>query len=304
MKISKTMQPTDVDLTKLHYPVGASIKYDGVKACRFNNELRGRSFKNYRNEYLNLVYDNYEYSGFEGEIVVGTDLFANDLCRKTTSAVNTILNQPSYSWLVFDFVTDETIDLSYTDRLVKLKEHIASITFTPPEGCYIKVVDVIEINNEEELLAFEADVLMLGGEGIIIRDLNSKYKQGRVTVNSQECLRLKRFSDSEAVITGFNEQMQNTNEATVNALGRTTRTSHQENLIGKQTLGSISVRDFKTGVEFSIGSGFDDIMRQEIWENKDKYLGSIVKYKFFDKGVKNGVPRFPTFLSFRSEVDL
>ena len=302
-EIKRTMQPETVDLTKLRYPCDVSVKLDGVKCVRFNEALRGRSFKQYRNRHLNEIFDKPEFEGFEGEIVVGYDVFAADLCRKTTSAVNSFEGQPIYGWILYDYVTEETVNLPYWQRIAKLDEHLNTLPVNIiPQPNWIQIAALYTVENESQLLDWEERFLAQGAEGLIVRDRNSLYKQGRCTVNSQECLRLKRFDDAECYIIGFNEKMHNENEATVNELGLTTRSSHQDNLVGTGTLGSLNVIDCKTGIEFSIGTGFDDELRQEIWNNQDKYRGAIVKYKFFNKGVKE-LPRFPVFLSFRSEVD-
>jgi len=69
------------------------------------------------------------------------------------------------------------------------------------------------------------------------------------------------------------------------------------------TLGTLLVRDVHTGVEFGIGSGFTAEDRQRFWNNKQKVIGTIVKYKYFPTGSKDK-PRFPVFLSFRSKDDM
>lgn len=300
MSIKKSMQPNDVNLSKLRYSCLVSPKIDGVKLVRFNSVLTGRSFKQFRNRHLNQLFDKHEYEGFEGEVIVGTNPYADDLCRNTTSAVNSFEGEPVYTWMLFDYVTDETINLTYEQRRELL---ISKLPMSYEGVVNFEIVECSIVYNEQELLEYEAEQLELGAEGIIIRDTNSKYKQGRSSENSQECLRLKRFSDSEAIIIGFAEEMYNGNEATIDELGRTSRSSHQDNLVGKNTLGSLIVKDIRTGVEFSIGSGFDDDTRLTVWDKRDSYLGAVVKYKFFNKGIKN-LPRFPTFLSWRSQVDM
>jgi DNA ligase-1 len=59
----------------------------------------------------------------------------------------------------------------------------------------------------------------------------------------------------------------------------------------------------RTGVEFEVGTGFDDGLRLAIWKNKDYYGKKIVKYKFFPTGSKDK-PRFPVFLGFRDAIDI
>ena len=69
------------------------------------------------------------------------------------------------------------------------------------------------------------------------------------------------------------------------------------------TLGALRVRDVKTQVEFKIGTGYDDALRQEIWDHQKKYSKLLVKYKYQAAGAKDA-PRFPVFIGFRDENDL
>src|SRR6185312_2133715 len=114
--------------------------------------------------------------------------------------------------------------------------------------------------------------------------------------------KLKRFEDSEATIIGFEERMQNNNEATEDAFGHTKRSSHKDNLVPSNTLGTLLVKDIKNGVEFGLGTGFDDKIRKLIWDNKEKYLGKIVTYQY--QKIEKDRPRFPSWKGFRDERDL
>ena len=68
-------------------------------------------------------------------------------------------------------------------------------------------------------------------------------------------------------------------------------------------MGKLFVKDIKTNVEFEVGIGFDDTLRQEIWDNQNDWIGLIIKYKHFaTTGVKDK-PRFPVFLGVRSKDD-
>ena len=70
----------------------------------------------------------------------------------------------------------------------------------------------------------------------------------------------------------------------------------------KRDVGGLILRNSE-GLEFSCGSGLNDALRDEIWKNKSKYLGKLVKYKFMSKGIKD-LPRHPVFMGFRDETDL
>lgn len=134
----------------------------------------------------------------------------------------------------------------------------------------------------------------------MIRSGNGPYKCGRSTVREGSLLKFKRFVDAEAIVTGFQEQMENTNDAEKDAFGRTKRSSAKDGMVPKGTLGAVVV-DFN-GDTLTIGSGFNDEQRAEVWRNKKKYLGKTVNFTYQDAGKKN-LPRFPIFRGFRPEYD-
>jgi DNA ligase-1 len=132
----------------------------------------------------------------------------------------------------------------------------------------------------------------------MLRQTHGVYKFGRSTPREFLLMKLKRFEDSEALVLGIVEQRRNENEPTINNLGRTKRSSHKANKVGKGTTGALQVRDLKTGIEFEIGTGMDDAQREEFWTNDP--TGQIVKYKFQPTGVKEK-PRFPVFIGLRHD---
>jgi DNA ligase-1 len=158
------------------------------------------------------------------------------------------------------------------------------------------------VYNAEELAVYEEKAVAVGYEGVMVRSLSGEYKHGRSTAKQGILGKVKRFSDYEAVVIGFEEKMHNTNDAKTNELGRTQRSTAKEGLVGANTLGSLTVE--KDGVIFNVGSGFNDAQRKEIWEHQSKYLGSLVKYKCFDVQSGYEAPRFPIFLGFRDKDDL
>ena len=138
----------------------------------------------------------------------------------------------------------------------------------------------------------------------MLRKPDGAYKQGRSTLKEQILMKLKRFTDFEAVIVGYQERMHNANEATTDLLGRTERSMHKENMIGRGDLGALIVR-IATGdgttVDFTVGSGFTDEERRDFWNNKDKYIGTIAKLRAFNYGGYD-LPRFPTYIGLREDL--
>jgi len=101
-------------------------------------------------------------------------------------------------------------------------------------------------------------------------------------------------------VIGFQERLHNGNEATVDALGHTARSTHQANKTGLGDLGAL-VCEFG-GHRVNIGTGFTLAERQSIWAKRLELFGKLVKFKHFDYGVKDA-PRHPVFLGWRSELD-
>ena len=69
------------------------------------------------------------------------------------------------------------------------------------------------------------------------------------------------------------------------------------------TLGAIHVR-YKDGNVVRVGSGFSDILRTQIWADKNKYLYSICEIQYFEESTNadGGISlRFPVFKDFRPD---
>lgn len=166
----------------------------------------------------------------------------------------------------------------------------------------INLLTPVLVRTMDELLELESQCLEHGFEGVMIRQPDGKYKCGRSTLKEQILLKLKRFLDAEARVIGFEEKMHNDNKQEKDEFGLSKRSSKKDGLQPANTLGSLIVEDLNSGVKFGIGSGFDDVLKKEIWTNRGKYLNKLVKYKYQSVGQKDA-PRFPVFLGFRSELD-
>lgn len=265
--------------TEFSYPLIASPKVDGFRAYVSEGRMRARSNKFVANLATDLFFRHPALENFDGELVVGPPN-AKDLFQVTTSALRRAQGKPESVFLVFDYI-DES--LSFEMRLAKLDKAIAAL----PEQYRSRVVKMaqVRIESRDELLEFEERCLAAGFEGIIVRSPSGRYKQGRSTVNEQGMLKLKRFSDAEAIVIGVEEEVE----------GGTKR--------AKGTLGALLVRDIATGVEFSIGTGFSAAQRQHYWRSAKKVVGQVVKYKFFKVGMVTA-PRFPSFVGFRAAEDM
>jgi len=294
MKNLKPMLAGKADESKLIYPLYASHKLDGVRCLTVNGVALSRSLKPIPNKYIQNVLKDFNF--LDGELGVG-DPTAPDFYRKTVSAVMTEDGEPDFVFYVFDNFSQP--NKPFVDRYESIFKLKNIFTFNK----YISILNQKIIHNSADLSKYEDIALKEGHEGVILRSVDGPYKFGRSTTNEGYLLKLKRYSDAEAEIVGFEELMHNENVAKTNELGRTARSSHKENLVPAGKLGAFNVRDIESGVDFSIGTGFDDAQRIEYWKNKKKLTGKIVKYKYFEGGSKDA-PRFPVFLGFRDKRDM
>ena len=208
-----------------------------------------------------------------------------------------------FTFWVFD---NFSLKMPYADRRVILKSLLNQLSthqLFPLQKDFIQILSYDVVTNMGQLQDYESDCLAIGYEGVILRDPGAMYKHGRSTAKEGGLLKVKRFEDSEATILGMEEQMKNNNEKKVNELGRSQRSSHKENKVPMGTMGALVCKDNHTGIQFNIGTGFDDATRNQLWKYKDGLIGQAIKYKSFKIGVKDA-PRHPVYLGMRDDDDM
>lgn len=294
------------DWPNFQFPTLASAKIDGIRAlCRLNPEtgkpeLVSRTLKLIPNRATQERFARLEYVGLDGELVVGLPTDKN-LMQQTTSGVMSEDGDPDAKWYIFD---KWDMEGPYYRRASVAKELID--TAFPPG--FEKTQPVIWVShyplvNLTHLEETEAKFVAAGFEGMMLRHPDGLYKQGRSTLKQQWLLKIKRFEDSEAVVIHCIEQLTNNNEATTDERGYTKRSTHAAGKEAAGVLGSLTVRDLKSGIIFDVGTGFTAEQRRNLWEGRQYLTGKIITYKHFAVGVVDK-PRFPTFKSFRDRSDI
>lgn len=289
----KLMLADKTDGKGLAYPLLASPKLDGVRATVQNGVLLSRNDKEIPNIHTQQLFGNQLANNLDGELIVG-EPWAADCFRKTTSGVMSVEGEPDVSFHVFD--------MTLTNCRYKERMGLFSKTKLYNRSC-VRAVPQELVTSYEDLMVFEERMLEIGYEGVMLRDPQGFYKNGRCGQRDPWLLKLKRFEDSEALVLKLVEQMENTNAAIKDSLGRSKRSSHKAGKKGKDTTGALKVRDIHTGVEFEVGTGFDHATARRWWVMPHIVVGKTIKYKYFPTGSKDK-PRFPVFLGFRDKIDL
>lgn len=279
------------DYKKINFPVYVSPKLDGIRAIVIDGVVYSRSLKPFPSKQIQDLFGKPEYNGFDGELIVGSPT-AEDAYNKTMAVMRHEI-EPEIEQQINFHVFDIIKELSYKERLDILN------TLEIPSRIVLVPHKVVE--SLDDLYAYEEQQLAEGFEGVMIRSPEGGYKQGRSTLKQQWLIKMKRFSDSEAEIIGIAPLMKSVDGFKIDELGYRKTSSKKGDKEVQETMGAITVRDLKTGVEFEIGSGFTAEQRLDFWANK--YIGEIVKYSYFEVGAKDK-PRFPTYLGFRSKDDM
>lgn len=286
-------------LSKIQYPVGATPKIDGIRcytsgegvpAIGMNSIAYTRSNKQVPNDHIRSLVEQLP-PWLDGELTTGTNFQA------VTSGIMSFGGQPDFTYHIFDSRIDST--MTYGQRVDLLCDN------TWPK--FVRVLKHRLIENLSELLTYEQECLDQGAEGVMLRPFDSPYNVGtsdnRATARRPYLVAVKRFTDGEAVIIGFNEELENTNSVEQNELGNNYRPVRSDGMKPKGTLGSFRVKSVETGIEFNVGSGLTAAQRAEYWPYRTNLIGKIVKYKWQMHGTKDK-PRIPIFLGFRDEADM
>lgn len=254
----------DDKLALLRFPKMVLPKYDGIRIHIDNGKVRARSGKLIPNRFLQRELSTLPH-GLEGEIVVNGN-FAD-----TTSAVRSH-DKEDFKYILYLF-DDSSKSLPFLQRFLSLY----STLYDRPEPCTkIFVSDGTLVHTLEELLQLEDYYTSIGMEGIIIRDPDAKYKEGRATFKEQSYLSMKRYLTAEAKVIGYR--------------------CKQEDGRPIDTLGALDLLTDK-GVEFGCGSGLTDDLRSQLWADKDNLIGRTVEFKY--QRSEQVAPRFPVFMRFR-----
>jgi DNA ligase 1 len=285
------------DTSKLKFPVLASKKLDGVRATVQGGQLLSRSLKQIPNVHVQSMFKGLP-EGLDGELIFG-DPCSPSAYRDTVSIVMSD-DKPANGIRLHVF--DLFGNAGFRDRLGDAQVATVKRRATVP------LVHHVLLSSIEELDEFETTALAEGNEGVMIRSLAGPYKQGRSSEREQYLLKLKRFEDCEAVVTGTYELQHNSNDSFVNELGRTARSTEKAGKVGLDTLGGFYVTGKSgafNGVEFKVGNGqgMTQELRKQLWFARETLIGRTIKVKYFPSGGDTR-PRHPLWLGWRDERDL
>lgn len=146
-------------------------------------------------------------------------------------------------------------------------------------GCYLshhsiphlKIIEQVEVRDNQHLKTFLSDKLVLGAEGIVVRHPQKSYRSGRSGFD----LKVKPFFEQECRVVGYQ-------------MGK-----------GKyQGMTGTLLCEMKDKVVIKVGSGLTDRLRQN-----PPSEGVVITFKYYGL-TKKGKPRHPVFLRVRIDSNL
>lgn len=269
----KPMLAAPFDGARARFPMIVTPKIDGIRVMIKDGQPIMRSGAVVPNEHIRAwaKANAARLNGVDGEIVVGKPN-APRVFSATQSGVTTRAGKPQFTFHAFDRF--DQASKPYAERRVAAAKAVAGV----PNA---RAVPAAKVLSQAQLERLEGRFVKSGFEGAIARDPSAPYKQGRSTAREGGMLKLKRFSDAEARITGAQEMVRGGRAA--------------------GTLGALQAE--RAGVKFSIGTGFTEAERAALWAIKDKLPGQAVRFKHMESGAVTA-PRQPVFAGLRSALDM
>lgn len=294
---------TAKDLSSLSFPVLVSPKLDGIRCVKQGGRALSRKLKPIPNDYVRTWIETHLPDGVDGELML-RDTAAP--FREVSSAIMSKAGEPDFVYMAFDYLEPalgSEVVVPFEQRL----DSLYALWHGLPKNLQEKlaVVEHLQIFNEGALRKTMQEFLDFGYEGAMVRDPKGRYKFGRSTEREGILLKIKEFHDEDATVVGVLEQMHNENEAEVDNLGHTKRSSAKAGKVGARMLGALEcVTD--DGAEFQLGTGFTTEQRIRMWGSLlgQHLVGRRLKFKHQPPpgGRKDGeAPRFPVFLDWRED---
>ena len=291
----------DAKVDKLEFPLQCQYKVDGVRLLVCNGIATGRSMKKYQNLKMTEYFSQECFEGFDME-VGATHPNDPDLCRLSTSVVNTIKGDLPKFVVVFDYLHPSVITETYEERMRTLEDYLTECEL--PSDVEVILSRQYTMNSQEDLELFYTKALEVNYEGLILRKQDGLHKSGRCTVKEANYLRMKPTGDSEGVVISIEEACENLNVAKVNELGHTARSTHKENMKPKGMIGALWLEDVHSGDVVKVGAGkLTHEERTYYFENQNEIIGDLVKYAFLATGMKDK-PRHARYISHRVWEDM
>ncbi len=285
-KISPMLAPNDgFEITKKYvkYPAYLQIKYNGLRCLSYlDNDrvvLLSRGLKEYNLPHIKEQLKTLLTPGhmFDGELYLhGVSLQTINSWIRGERVEAKNIQYHIYDIPICDGEEKPQNErIEDLDRLIKNSDKDGVVEGAEQTPHILKAPTFI-VNSDQEVIRLQAELVEMGFEGAMIRNMNALYKWGH---RSKDLLKVKVFSDQEFEVVGYK-------------CGK-----------GKNT-DTVTWR-CKTvdGKEFDVEPNGTQEERREMLINAESYLGKMLTVKYFGYS-DDMIPQLPKGLGFRLKEDL
>lgn len=216
----------------------------------------------------------------DGEITLldPKNLTSEDQYKQTMMITRKDGEKHGVKMLVFDIMTSyEFKNQDCPTPYYKRREHLEAL-FKKNDYTYFKMLPVLyKGTDSNEILNWLNYNINKGEEGVMINIADAPYDFKR----TNNLLKVKKFNSCDLRVLDMEEG-----------------TGKNQNKLGA------FLCEFKDNNIVKVGSGLTDELREEIWNNKERYIGTIIEVNYFEetKNQQGGISlRFPTFKDFRPD---
>ena len=201
---------------------------------------------------------------------------SNERFQETISTVKSNKESENVGFYLFDALPYEEFihgqsTLTYAERR---KNYIENIQ----ENELLHIVPILGTTTKSEIPQWSDYAIKHGFEGVMLNEPDAKY----YTKRHKGLLKVKKMHTADLPIIGFEEAIDGKNKGGLKSL---IVRLDDENIV-------------------NVASGLTDELRNQIWANKDQYIGQMIEVQYFEETTnQNGGRslRFPVFRCFRDD---
>ncbi len=259
------------------YPCLAEPKYDGVRVLAMfgpSGDVQlmssgGREYMNFphiQKELMNLGYKN---KILDGEVYGDTfDKTMRVAHRGRSKKGNAGIDDAAFIYNVFDILDTDEFSAGVCSYSLAARRPDLQMTLT--ESIHVRLTHGMIVSDEEDMWVYHDEIVALGYEGLILKDMYKKYPFKRT---SNAWIKVKKMHTYKGIVFGHYEG--------------------KGKFLG--TLGGLKVKI--DGVVTKVGSGFSDEERESLWTTDLSLHGMEVVIQGQEL-TKDGCVRFPVFVKF------
>jgi DNA ligase-1 len=326
MRLKPMLAPNDEpNLDNIKFPIYCSYKLDGIRCLFIGGKMLSRSLKPIQNKQLQNKFKKLTQLSKDQNIILDGELYSPKLTfQEITSCVMTkdyedkksikswddlfendditVIKHTrkeafdSIKFHCFDCVLQETFDMPFNKRVSMFMTHLKY------DGNLVEFVEQKEVESKEGIADYFQSAISKGYEGLILKDIEGRYKRGRGTLREGLIYKLKPYRTFDAEIKGVvqSTEVDPNAEKKINELGNSVTSKKKDDraLVEKASAFWVEYE----GKDLKVMLAMTDEEKENVWKNRKGFIGRIIEYKGMLIGAKE-VPRHPVFIRFREDKD-